>query len=87
MPDGALRSERRCSEGPAAWAAIVAVCHRWRRLAKAAITAVSLQERAGRVVGQGEPAQPLSPALAAAFPALTRLSLEFLYVPHDDLSV
>eukprot|EP00850_Spirogloea_muscicola_P002728 SM000010S04366 [mRNA] locus=s10:1093455:1093975:+ [translate_table: standard] len=66
---------------PPAWAAIVRVSRRWRRRARAAITEVSLRDRAS---GSGSPWRPggsamLGPALVAAFPSSTRPSLDFSY--------
>eukprot|EP00850_Spirogloea_muscicola_P024158 SM000459S16469 [mRNA] locus=s459:10737:12830:- [translate_table: standard] len=85
LPDECLSAvlERAAArpEAPPAWAAIAGVCRRWRRLARAAITEISL-----RVPGVGhgysrrrEPAV-LGPALVATFPSLTRLSLAFSFV-------
>eukprot|EP00850_Spirogloea_muscicola_P003131 SM000012S25393 [mRNA] locus=s12:844790:848151:+ [translate_table: standard] len=70
--------------GPPGWAAIVSVCRRWRRLAKAAITEISLRDRGCQGSGPGEP-PVVGTGLAAALPALTRLSLHFDSVPHEDL--
>eukprot|EP00850_Spirogloea_muscicola_P021563 SM000253S09052 [mRNA] locus=s253:21405:23677:- [translate_table: standard] len=61
---------------PPAWAAIVQVCRRWRRLARAAITEVSLQDRThGGTGGAG-------PRAGRRLPLVTRLSLDFGWRGH-----
>eukprot|EP00850_Spirogloea_muscicola_P019806 SM000199S05433 [mRNA] locus=s199:180598:181370:- [translate_table: standard] len=86
LPDECLSAvlERTAArpEAPPAWGVIAGVCRRWRRLARAAITEVSL--RVPRV-GHGYPRRRrepavLGPALVATFPSLTRLSLAFSFV-------
>eukprot|EP00850_Spirogloea_muscicola_P013741 SM000095S24955 [mRNA] locus=s95:124323:126730:+ [translate_table: standard] len=76
-----------------AWAAIVQVCRRWRRLARAAIAELSLRVRGGGHGSPGRPGEPamLGPALVATIPSLrasvlTSATCEATVTPPDSTS-